>query len=102
MLSLLLENDYYRILFYLRSYYVIRFSEKIDHSLQLRSSNYAKVIIDWKAAYTVLKLIIVVLFVNHLMACFFFGVSYKEYQRDEVGTSNLPTWIEYNGYVEND
>ncbi|CAD8045331.1 unnamed protein product [Paramecium primaurelia] len=94
MLSLLLQNDYYRILFYLRSYYIIRFSEKIDHSLQLRS--------NWKAAYTVLKLIIVVLFVNHLMACFFFGVSYKEFQRDEAGTSNLPTWIEYNGYVEND
>ncbi|CAK71542.1 unnamed protein product (macronuclear) [Paramecium tetraurelia] len=94
MLSLILQNDYIRILFYLRSYYVIRFSEKIDHSLQLRS--------NWKAAYTVLKLIIVVLFVNHLMACFFFGVSYDEYQRDEEGILNIPTWIEYNGYLEND
>lgn len=37
---------------------------------------------------------------NHLMACFFFGVSFKEFQRDEIGISNLPTWIEYNGYVE--
>ncbi|CAD8065518.1 unnamed protein product [Paramecium sonneborni] len=91
ILSLLLKNDYIRILFYLRSYYVIRFSEKIDHSLQLRS--------NWKAAYTVLKLIIVVLFVNHLMACFFFGVSFKQFQKDD---GNLPTWIEYNGYVEDE
>ncbi|CAD8071649.1 unnamed protein product [Paramecium sonneborni] len=94
ILSLLLNNDYIRILFYLRSYYIIRFSEKIDHSLQLRS--------NWKAAYTVLKLIIVALFVNHLMACFFFGVSFKQFQKDENGISNLPTWIEYNGYFEDE
>lgn len=40
------------------------------------------------------------LFVAHIMACIFYGISYSELMKDENNqTPYIDTWIVYNGYA---
>ncbi|CAD8055484.1 unnamed protein product [Paramecium primaurelia] len=92
ILSYIFNLDFIRLLFYLRVYYVIRFDNKIDHKLLLKKT--------FKGIYLLIKLIIVMLFVAHIMACIFYGISYSELMKDENNqTPYIDTWIVYNGYA---
>lgn len=43
------------------------------------------------------------LFVAHIMACIFYGISYSELMKDDNGIyPYIDTWIIYNNYVEFD
>ncbi|CAK71541.1 unnamed protein product (macronuclear) [Paramecium tetraurelia] len=92
ILSYIFDLDFIRLLFYLRIYYVIRFDNKIDHKLLLKKT--------FKGIYLLIKLIIVMLFVAHIMACIFYGISYSELLKDENNqVPYIDTWIVFNGYV---
>lgn len=55
------------------------------------------IIIDLRAAYKLLQLVLTVLFVTHIMACFFYGTAQVQYNNGET------TWLQYNDfYVDED